>query len=265
MEVFGSKAQKRMATLGEHLLQLLGDDSRFCSHGRGIQVVNEYEEALDDAVALARILGVTALESVPRGEVPNTLREIAQYELKTDVIACYLGDLSCVDIARNILATRSLPQDLTVLVIDGDSPSDWLEAYAEVALMHGVLPPAGPVMRGLSRPGFAMVAVDGMGAPVATAGSVLCHPPSSPLHLRAQWGQLSTHPDRMGQGIAKVLGAMALVHSHEVLGSTGFKTGIAAGNIASARLCEGLGLTDSGEDIIALIDPDVYKEDRLTK
>ena len=110
-----------------------------------------------------------------------------------------------------------------------------------------------------------MVVVDKSGAPVATAGSVLCHPSSSRLRSRAQWGQLSTKPERMGEGIAKVLGAIALIHSHEKLGATGFKTGIAPGNIPSARLCERLGLEDSGSDIVAIIDPLVYSEDRLTK
>jgi GNAT superfamily N-acetyltransferase len=254
-----------MAAAGEHLINLIGNDPRFCSHGRGIQVANEYDGALDDAVAMARVLGITAIESVPRDKVEETRIEIERHGLKTDVIACYLGDLGSVDRAREVLASRSLPEDLTVRVIDRDSPPEWLEAFAEVALIHGVLPPVGPVMRGLSRPGFAMVAVDGSGAPVATAGSVLCHPASSPHHHRAQWGQLSTHPERLGQGIAKVLGAKALVHSHEVLGATGFKTGIAPGNIPSARLCEGLGLADSGQDIIAVIDPEGYGEDRLTK
>ena len=69
----------------------------------------------------------------------------------------------------------------------------------------------------------------------------------------------------MGQGIAKVLGAKALVHSHESLGATGFKTGITPGNVASARLCEGLGLKDCGKDIVVVIDPQLYADDRLTK
>ncbi len=265
MEVFGSDAQRRMSTMGEHLIQLLGDDPRFCSHGRGIQIVNEYNGALDDAVAMAQILGITAIESIPRQEVAKTREVIESQGLKTDTIACYLGGLNCVDIARKIIATRALPEDLTVRVIDRDSPPEWLEAFAEVAMSHGVLPPIGPVMRGLSRPGFAMVVFDSSGAPVATAGSVLCHPPSSRLHRRAQWGQLSTKPERMGEGVAKVLGAKAMIHSHEKLGATGFKTGIAPGNVASARLCERLGLEDSGSDIVAIIDPNVYSEDRLTK
>ena len=265
MEVFGTYAQKRMAATGEYLLELIGDDPRFCSHGRGIQVANEHSEAVDDAVAMAHVLGVTAIETVPRDEAAQVRKKVERKGLRTDIIACYLGDLGCVDIAREVLATRTLPEDLIIRVIDRDSPPEWLEAFAEVALMHGVLPPVGPVMRGMSRPGFAMVAVDRSGAPVATAGSVLCHPPSSPLHLRAQWGQLSTHPERMCQGIAKLLGAKALVHAHEVLGATGFKTGISPGNVASAKLCEGLGLKDSGKDIIAIIDPQVYSEDRLTK
>ncbi len=265
MEAFGTDTQRRMAVAGEHLINLIGDDPRFCSHGRGIQVSNEYDGALKDAIAMARVLGITAIESIPRDEVGETRNEIERHRLKSDVVSCYLGDLGCVDRARRILASRSLPDDLTVRVIDRDAPTEWLEAFAEIALIHGVLPPIGPVMRGISRPGFAMVAFDSSGSPVATAGSVLCHPPSSTLHRRAQWGQLSTHPDRIGQGIAKVLGAKALVHSHETLGATGFKTGITPGNIPSARLCEGLGLSDSGNDIIALIDPEVYGEDRLTK
>ena len=265
MEAFGSDAQKRMAILGERLLRLIGDDPRFCSHGRGIQVANEYSGALDDAVAMARILGITAIESIPRNEVTEAREKFERQGLKTDVISCYIGGSSCVDTARRVLATRALPEDLSLRVIDRDSPSEWLEGFAEIALMHGVLPPIGPVMRGLSRPGFAMVAVDRSGAPVATAGSVLCHPSRSPLHLRAQWGQLSTHPDRMGQGIAKVLGAKALVHSHETLGATGFKTGITPGNVASARLCESLGLADCGNDIVVVIDPQLYADARLTK
>ncbi|WP_170773257.1 hypothetical protein [Ruegeria lacuscaerulensis] len=265
MEVFGSEAQRHMSTTGEHLLHLLGDDPRFCSHGRGIQVSNEYSGALDDAYAMARILGVTAIESIPRPEVAKTLAKIESQGFKTDTIACYLGGLNCVDVARHVVETRTLPEDLTVRVIDRDSPSEWLEAFAEVALSHGVLPPIGPVMRGVSRPGFAMVAVDRSGTPVATAGSVLCHPPSSPLHRRAQWGQLSTQPQRMGEGIATILGAMALIHSHDQLGATGFKTGIAPGNVASAYLCERLGLQDSGSDIVAIIDPKLFAEERLTK
>ncbi|WP_282168897.1 hypothetical protein [Ruegeria atlantica] len=265
MEVFGSEAQRRMSTMGERLMQLLGDDPRFCSHGRGIQIANEYSGALDDAVAMARILGITAIESIPREEVATARERIESEGLKTDTIACYLGGLNCVEAARQVVATQALPEDLSIRVIDPSSPPEWLEAFAEVALSHGVLPPIGPVMRGLSRPGFAMVVVDKSGAPVATAGSVLCHPSSSRLHSRAQWGQLSTKPERMGEGIAKVLGAIALIHSHEKLGATGFKTGIAPGNIPSARLCERLGLEDSGSDIVAIIDPLVYSEDRLTK
>ena len=173
MEAFGSDAQKRMAILGERLLRLIGDDPRFCSHGRGIQVANEYSGALDDAVTMARILGITAIESVPRSEVPKTRKKIERQGLKSDVISCYIGGLECVEIAREVLKKRALPEDLSVRVIDRDSPSEWLEGFAEIALMHGVLPPIGPVMRGVSRPGFAMVAVDRSGVPVATAGAVL--------------------------------------------------------------------------------------------
>ena len=138
-------------------------------------------------------------------------------------------------------------------------------AYAAVAEPHGVLPPAAAYMRGIAKPGFAMVAFDQAGKRVACAGSIRNAHPESDYADQAQWGQLASDPARQGEGIARALGAMALIESHERLGARRFKTGIREGNDPSIRLCTSLGVKDSGCYIVAAMDPTAFRGDKLTK
>jgi GNAT superfamily N-acetyltransferase len=263
-EYFGTPDQKRMQELGACLDLLLRDDPRFVCHGRAVQLYDFTDDAVEIVAAIARLVGVSACEDVPRAASPDFRDRLAALGLKTDVISRFDGDATAVDAARAALADRPLAEDLTIRVVGVDSPSEWLQQFADVALPCGVLPPQGSVMRGISRPGFGMVAVDRSGRPVATAGSVLNHSPRGPRARHAQWGQLATIPERQGEGIAKALGAHALIHSAETLGAVHFKTGIKPGNAPSERLCTGLGLRDSGRDIVIGIDPTAFSADRMT-
>ncbi|MHA1554831.1 MAG: GNAT family N-acetyltransferase [Alphaproteobacteria bacterium] len=264
-ELFGDPDQRQMLARGQALTRLLDNDPRFCSHGRGVQVATNGPEAPGLVEDIARLVGVGACENVPRELVKDFADELSARGLKVDVIARFTGGEKAIEAAREVVASRPLPRDLTVKFIDKDAPRAWLEAFASVALPHGVLPPAGSVMRGLSKPGFAMVVFDRVGQPVACAGSVMNHHPASEEADMAQWGQLATHPSRQGEGIARALGAMALIASHERLGARRFKTGVRTDNVPSTRLCNSLGVTDSGSDIVSGIDPEVFKGDRLTK
>ena len=162
------------------------------------------------------------------------------------------------------LLENQLASDLSLHVIDGESPSKLVVAYAEVALAQGVLPGEGGALRGLSQPGFGMLVTDSAGKPVATANAVLNHPDQSPDKDCAQWGQLATIPQRRGQGIAKTLGAHSLVYGWDELGMRYFKTGVKAGNISSSRLCNGLGIMDRGNDIVVAIDISSFDSDSMT-
>ncbi|MEM8630355.1 MAG: hypothetical protein AAGF74_03890 [Pseudomonadota bacterium] len=263
-EVFGSPGQTAMQIRGEALLMLLDGDPRFCSHGRGVQLDGYHEGSVELAEAVVSLLGATAIEGVPRQDTPDLVEGLAARGYTTDVISLFQADLGATSIAREILASRALPDDLEVRIVDATSPRSLLEAYAKVSVPHGVLPPVGHVMRGVSRPGFAMVAFDTVGRPVATAGAVSRNSPKSAEPGMFQWGQLATTEDRQGEGIALCLGAMAILHAAE-MGATGFHTGIRPDNAASERLCTALGVTDSGQDIVIVINPDAFGGARLTK
>lgn len=264
-EVFGSPEQKRMQILGEHLAQLLSRDPRFCSHGRGIAVADYGPEAAGLVESLARLTGASSCELVPKTISKDLQDELERRGLRTDVIGHFIGGGGAIDRARAALERRALPEDLTVEVIDGDSPGHLVQAFAEVSMAHGVLPPIGTVMRGISRPGFGMVAFDSDGRPVATAGAVRSRHPDHPMADMVQWGQLATVPHRQGQGIARAIGAMAILEAAERLGARCFRTGINPGNTASMRLCTSLGVRDSDYVIVAAMDPEGFADQRVTK
>lgn len=264
-EAFGSPDQKRMQIKGEHLARLLSNDPRYCSHGRGVQVIDYGPQTADLVESLVRLIGASGCEMVPKDLCEDFRRELEDRGLRTDVIGHFMGDSDAIDMARTALATRPLPEDLSVRIIDSQSSGELVQAFAEVSMPHGVLPPIGPVMRGISRPGFGMVAMDSNGRPVATAGAVKSRHPDHPMADMVQWGQLATVPDRQGQGIARALGALAILEAASRLGARRFRTGINPSNAASARLCTSLGVRDSDYVIVAAMDPDAFSDDRVTK
>lgn len=264
-EAFGSPEQKRMQILGEHLALLLSRDPRFCSHGRGVAVADHGPEAADLVDSLARLTGASSCELVPKAVSRDFQDELQRRGLRTEEIGHFIGGSDAIDRARAALADRALPDDLTVEVIDGDSPMRLVQAFADVSMAHGVLPPIGPVLRGISRPGFGMVAFDAEGRPVATAGAVRSRHPDHPMADMVQWGQLATAPHRQGQGIARAIGAMAILAAAERLGARRFRTGINPGNTASTRLCTSLGVCDSDYVIVAAMDPVGFANQRVTK
>jgi RimJ/RimL family protein N-acetyltransferase len=265
IEVFGSPDQNRMQIKGEHLARLLSNDPRYCSHGRGVQIIDYDPQAADLVESLARLIGASACEMVPKDRCENFQKELEDRGLRTDVIGHFIGDINAIEMARAALVTRPLPEDLSVRMIDARSPSELVQAFAEVSMLNGVLPPIGSVMRGISRPGFGMVAMDGNGRPVATAGAVESRHPDHPMADMVQWGQLATVPDRQGQGIARALGALAILEAASRLGARHFRTGINPSNIASARLCASLGVCDSDYVIVAAMNPDAFTDERITK
>lgn len=267
MEVFGTPDQQALQLRGEAFWSLLRDDPRFCSHGRGVQL-SDYSpgpEMIEMSAALARLLGASGCEMVPNDQVDAFVAAVGALGLRTDLYANYMGGAKTIEHARAVLETHHLPDDLTLRTIDRDAPRAWLDALAEVALSQGVLPSAGPVLRGISRPGFGMVAMDPEGSPVACACAAMARHRDHPDHAMAQWGQLATRDDRKGQGIARMMAAHSIVHAAETLDTRVFSTGIRAGNAASERLCRSLGLTPSAYSIVIVIDPAAFSGERTTK
>ena len=266
-EIYGSADQRRVLARGEDLLALVGNDPRFCSHGRGVQL-SDFDAGgttLALLLRLTRLQGVSGCEMVPDADAPALIAALEDAGMKTDCYVNYMAGPDCVAIARDTVKGCGLPADLTLQTIDGSAPPTLLDAFASVALAQDVLPSVGSVMRGITRPGFGMVAFDAENRPVATAAASLARHTAHPDADMAQWGQLATRDDRKGQGIARAMACLSLVYGWENIGMRRFSTGIRAGNVASENLCRSLGLTPSGFTIVIAIDPDSFAGDQATK
>lgn len=264
-EVFGSDEQRRLLVRSATLMRLLSDDPRFASHGRGVQIDDYTPQALDLADAIVRMTGGAIILSVPRAETDAVQQSLAGLGYDADVFGLCCGGAASIGLAREMLAARPLPAKTEVRIIDAEAPADLLEAFAEVALAQGVLPSHGAALRGITHPGFGMVAFDGAGRPVATAAAIMPHHRDHANARTAYWGQLATTDSRKGEGIALALGARAILHAAEHLGAGAFYTGIRAGNAPSTGLCAHLGVCDTGLDAIIVTDPAAFSGGRVTK
>jgi RimJ/RimL family protein N-acetyltransferase len=76
---------------------------------------------------------------------------------------------------------------------------------------------------------------------------------------------LATNPERRGQRLSLVLGALALRKMERRFGFQDFMTGVEPANAPSESVCTRMGLTRSGGAIIACTDPRALAGGRMTK
>ncbi|MCL5777804.1 GNAT family N-acetyltransferase [Limibaculum sp. FT325] len=264
-EFFGNPDQRALLARARAMRSLTSGDARFSFYGRQVSLTTHAADAPKIVAALARLQGAASCIYVP-GEAAEGFRAaIAARGMKTDEFRVLHGAADAVAASRAVMASQALPDDLAVTEIGPDTPGDFLEAVSRLTDACGVLLPMGSVMRGTEKPSVCLVACEPGGAPVATAASVALNHPDGAFPDDAWWGMLATRADRRGQGIARILGAMALVAMHERHGFPGFMTGVREGNTASERLCAQLGVVPSDYRVIVAIDPESFSGGRVTK
>ena len=265
-EFFGSDDQRALLRRGRSLAALLGQDRRYCYYGRTVGLPGPEDGDIDQLAALVIVQGNAAYYDVP----------VTQAEaIKTSMVARGLvpmhydrwrGSGSAIAAARQVVATISLPEDVTMLRLDASSADGQLASLAVMALGCGVLPPCGEALRGLLRPAVCLVAVDRALRVVSCAASSAFAHENHPIYGgQAWWGMLATDPARRGQRLSVVLGAHALLEMETRFGFGDFMTGVEPGNAPSEAICARMGLSKGDSAIIVCADPRALASGRMTK
>lgn len=262
---FGNDDQQGMMRRAYALWRILRDDPLYSYYGRNVALAEYDGDAVDRVDALARLQGASSCFFVPLPQTQSFRDALEQRGYKTDRFENWRGQESALDASEKWLAERSLADDLTVVTIDADTPDETMAALDRVTASCGVLLPQSNAMRGLESASVCLLAMDGAGQPVASAASVATNHRDNPLAGEAWWGMLATREDRRGEGIAIVLGAMALQAMHRQHGFSAFYTGVRAGNGASESLCSKLGFSCGDYGAIAAIDAQQFAGGRITK
>lgn len=175
------------------------------------------------------------------------------------------GGEAALAASHKTLETFALPKDLTVMALDENTPAKLVFEVAELCQSCEVMPVPGSIMRGVTKKGICLVAVDGRGRPAGTASSYILHHSESPRSRDVFWGMLATQPERRGEKIALLLGAQAIRYMWEKHGARGIMTGVRAENESSQVLCNKLGLSSTQWICASCIDPEVLGESSVTK
>ena len=267
MRYFGTDDQQAMARRGKALFELMRDDPRVAWYGRALAVTDLNASGMDFFENLIRLQGATAAYMVKRGAEAEICEALSKRGLRADLFGFSMSeDDRSVDHARSLLGEFSLPKDVSCKTLGPESPQEDVEAFAEIALSQGVLPPPEAVLRGQMRRGVSLVAREiSSGRPIGCAASIESYHPEDSLSDHCFWGMLATHPDRRGEKIVIVLGAEAMMAMHERTGIKRFTTVVRDDNLPSTALCAKFGLMRSDYLAIIGMDPSAFSDDQVTK
>ncbi|MEM8554541.1 MAG: GNAT family protein [Pseudomonadota bacterium] len=262
---FGTEEQKALLRRGRAMFNDLRGERRYTYYGRTVGIADAAPRALDRLEILTRLQGNSNCAFVPNCEVPEWKTELKDRGLKPFHYARWLGGAAAMRRAREIVSQTPLPSGLTVVRVGPETDPTVLEKLAALALDCAVLPPAGAVLRGVDRPGLALLAITDSGEPVSCAAAAGFLHPDHPKAHQCWWGMLATAPRHRGQRLALILGAMAMLEARDRLGFREVFTGVEPGNSASETVCEKLGLLPEDHSVIGVADPGLVPGGRMTK
>jgi len=264
-DYFGISDQQRLQKRAASLCSPLRNAPEYACHGRAVGLADYSEHNLEQQVSLARLQGVAPVDGMPIEHFPQRRAALERAGLQTDVYDHWEGSVATFTAADGILAVQTLPDDLAVCETGSATSGADLNALDVLTQSCGVLLPMGVFLRGFERPSVFLYAKDLDGRVVGVAGAVAQFHGAHVKSKMVWWGMLSTHPDRRGEGIALVLGAMVLRLVRQKLGFSRCFTGIRAGNQPSEALCSKLALSRTDTVDLLAIDPDCFRGGQMTK
>jgi hypothetical protein len=265
-EVFGTEPQQALLRRARAFHDLTRHDTRYTYYGRTVGLASPQDGDIDEIHALTALQGNSHYAKVPDDALPGLRDAAIGRGLSVARYARWTGGAEARDAARAVLDRHRLPKGLAPVILAPESPPETVLKLAQVALACGVLPPSGAVLRGLIRPAVAIVALDERGQPAACAAAAgFLHPDHPDAATTCWWGMLATRPERRGQRLALILGAMAMLEMQARHGFTQVFTGVEPGNAPSEAICTRLGLARDGTSVLAVADPRQVPGGRMTR
>jgi hypothetical protein len=265
-EFFGSDDQRALLRRGRGLAAVLGQDRRYSYYGRTVGLPGPEDGDIDHLAAMAIVQGSATYLAVPLDQVGAIKASMVARGLVPMVYDRWEGSGLAIAAARRVVATHSLPDDVTMQRLDASTADGQMASLAKMALGCGVLPPCGEALRGLLQPAVCLVAIDRASNVVScAASSAYAHEDHPRQGGQAWWGMLATDPARRGQRLSLVLGAHALLEMESRFGFGDFMTGVEPGNAPSEAICARMGLSKGHSAIIGCTDPRALASGRMTK
>jgi hypothetical protein len=264
-EFFGSPEKIALMKRSASLWLLLRDSPRYAYYGRLVALSDPSSDTSEILSSLARLQGASVCYYFPKTKVAGLFADLEKRGFSTDRHGHFWGGETAFRASKNVLAKYRMPEDLSILVLNAETPQTLVADTAMLCESCEVMPVPGAIMRGKVLRGINLVATDDTGRPVASASSFFIHHPNSLRATDVFWGALATREDRRGEKIALLLGAKAIVHMWENEGARGFMTGVRADNSSSQALCNKLGVSDSEWVYASCLNTELLGSSSVTK
>ena len=250
---FGTVAQQGLERRADLIWQIVKNDPNYCFHGRAVGLLKQGTEDVGAQIALARLQGLGPSPQLTPEVTAARVLEIESAGLAVEVQQRWSADKKGVVMARDILRQRDLPTELTVCEVGIETSDDELGKIDDLTQSCGILLPASAFLRGDAVPAVCLFAKTSDGSVIGFAAALVQATCAPSEQGKAWWGFLSTNDEWRGRGVAKILGAMAMVRMAERHDIQQFETGILAENAASIAVSRTLGFSTSGLlDLLAI-------------
>ncbi|WP_420324871.1 GNAT family N-acetyltransferase [Mameliella sp.] len=259
---FGSPEQQGLERRAHLLWQILQDDPDYCFHGRAVGLLRTGTQDTSLQIALARLQGLGPGTRLTPEVASSRRAAIEDAGLGLEIQQRWGADESALAGARSFLCDSGLPAGLATVEVGPDTPDTDLDRLDDLTRACGILLPSAAFLRGAFGPAVSLYARTRDGEIVGFAAALVQATCAPSLQGEAWWGFLSTRKDWRGHGIARQLGAKAMLTMAERHGVRRFQTGILTGNAASLSLSRSLGFRDTGLLDLLAIDAETLRNGR---
>ncbi|AXI41433.1 hypothetical protein C1J02_05295 [Sulfitobacter sp. SK011] len=250
---FGTVEQQGLERRADLLWQIVKDDPSYCFHGRAVGLLKRRAVDVGAQIALARLQGLGPSPQLTPETIEARISEIESADLSVEVQQRWSADELGVTMSRDFLRNSALPTELTVYEIGINTSDEEFDKIDDLTQSCGILLPSSAFLRGDAGPAVCLFAKTSDGRVIGFAAALVQATCAPSEQGKVWWGFLSTSDEWRGRGIAKVLGAMAMVSMADRYGLSNFETGILSENAASIAVSKKLGFSTSGLlDLLAI-------------
>ena len=258
-EYFGDSEHLEVQARVNEAWPTLGGNSLLNNAGRFVGLDDPGQFGLAATIDLIHRFSVVGVFFKDDRVHPGVEQELAAHDIRLSTYDVFRSGAGTPATVAGLISTRPIPTDWQWVRIYRDSPARDVGDFQQLANDCGVAPPPGYVLRGALYGTDCFLLRDAAGDAVATAGVVDRHPPNGPRANEASSGLVATRPDQRKLGFGQLVYAKALSALFRRRPKAIAYTAVKLDNIASRKMCEGVGLQVApGEKISIAISNRTY-------
>lgn len=224
--------------------------------GLGIEWGSEF--SLDEVAGIVHEYGMAVVLFLSENEVADIASHADQNGLVCHPYALLESHEDTEAICAKIAQERTLPTGWREILLDKDSPPEWIAAFQKLSDEQGVAPSPGCLLRGLVCNAVSLMYIDEQDRPASVVFVGDRHHASGPYAGHFFAGGAAVGPKYRGLGFGVSIFARAMHYAYQSFEVKNIHAAVKIENLPSTRMCRRAGLTDQSRHSVILFDQDKF-------